>query len=124
MKKDGKIGKPFKKGQSGNPSGRPKIPQDIQDAINAGREALARDLCEIENMTLAQAKKIDIENIPVRKGVILKAFIDRDQQAIKTYQDRVYGKAVETVNLKETSSFVKKFLNCLTEEDLDFFENE
>ena len=89
----------FVKGKSGNPTGRPKLPEDILKAVNSGREDICRALFEIENLTIPEAKSIKQDNLSLLKRVILKAFIDNDHASIKIYQDRVYGKAKETVDL-------------------------
>jgi len=72
-------GKPFAKGQSGNPGGRPKVPEDIRQAF---REA-SPQACE----TL-----VKIINDPAAK--------DSDKiRAAETILDRAYGKPVQAVDL-------------------------
>lgn len=89
----------FTKGKSGNPSGRPKLPEDILKSISSGREDICRALFEIENLTISEVKSLKQDELSLLKRVILKAFIDNDHAAIKIYQDRVYGKAKETMEL-------------------------
>jgi hypothetical protein len=47
-------GRPFQKGQSGNPSGRAKIPEDVKEAARAHTEEAIRTLAEIMGDSAAQ----------------------------------------------------------------------
>ena len=42
-------GKPFLPGQSGNPSGRPKMPEEVKEAFRAASSDACRVLCDIVN---------------------------------------------------------------------------
>ena len=70
-------GKPFEKGKSGNPRGRPKIPPDVRDMFKAATPAAAKLLI----------KTIDDEDAPLALRM----------DAAKTILDRVYGKASQPI---------------------------
>ena len=70
-------GKPFEKGKSGNPRGRPKIPPDVRDMFKAATPAAAGLLI----------KTIDNEDAPLAMRM----------DAAKTVIERVYGKATKEV---------------------------
>ena len=78
------VGKPFKKGQSGNPKGRPKMEVCIPDIL---RSILQEKIGEGEKITRLEA---------ILKKVVKMAY-DGDHGAIDFLADRTEGKAVETV---------------------------
>lgn len=81
-------GRPFEKGKSGNPRGRPKIPPDVRDMFKAATPAAAKLLI----------KTIDDEDAPLALRM----------DAAKTVIDRVYGKATQPIdgNLDATLQIV------------------
>lgn len=70
-------GKPFKKGQSGNPGGRPKVSQDVKDMLKAAAPEAAQLLIDTINNPTAKAE-LRIE-------------------CAKVVMDRVYGKATQPI---------------------------
>ena len=81
-------GKPFEKGKSGTPRGRPKSPPDVRDMFKAATPAAAKLLI----------KTIDDEDAPLALRM----------DAAKTVIDRVYGKATQPIdgNLDATLQIV------------------
>lgn len=71
------IGKPFEKGKSGNPSGRPKIPQEVRDLARAASPRMLEVLVEIAE---------DEDNPPAARV-----------SAASTVLDRAYGKPAQTL---------------------------
>jgi hypothetical protein len=69
-------GKPFRKGQSGNPSGRPKTDPDVKEALKAACPAAAKRLVQL-------SQSFD-------EDVALKASI--------AILDRTYGKPTQPVS--------------------------
>jgi len=62
-------GRPFKPGQSGNPSGRPKIPKEVVDAARAHTTRAIEVLSEILNDVTAKAKdRISAANALLDRG--------------------------------------------------------
>lgn len=70
-------GRPFAKGQSGNPSGRPKIPKDVKEMLKAAAPDAAKLLIDTINDSEAP-RALRLE-------------------AAKTLLDRVYGKATQPI---------------------------
>lgn len=96
-KKDGKDRRlanlrPFKKGESGNPSGRPKT-KDLSDAL---RRKLAEKMPDAADKTIADA---------VADSLVKKA-IDGDVQAIREVWNRVEGMPLRTVDVDVEMSVV------------------
>lgn len=83
-------GRPFQKGQSGNPSGRKPIPQDVKDMLKAATKDAAK--------LLIDTMKNDSEKIDMRI------------KCAETILDRVYGKATQPI---ESDSTVKVILEGL-----------
>lgn len=72
--------RPFKKGQSGNPSGRPKIPDDIKAMLKGATPDACRLLCEtINNPNEKTELRVKCAEIVL---------------------DRVYGKPQQSVDLQ------------------------
>ena len=79
--KKGGLGKPFAKGQSGNPSGRPKIPEEVKELAKAHTVEAIRTLAEI-------------------MGDVSAPFMARANCAEKLL-DRAWGKSESTVNVND-----------------------
>ena len=74
--------KPFKKGQSGNPNGRPKKP-DLDKAI-------------AEALSITQNGKTALEAVIT---VLLKKALKGDLRAIKELLDRGYGQSLQNAKI-------------------------
>ena len=101
MKKDGNIEnlKPFKKGQSGNPNGRPKMP-DLKEAISKilseeknGQSALEAVLIALFNRAL--------------KG---------DVRAAQELLDRGFGKSQQNIDLSTLGQPLSINVNFMSDE--------
>jgi hypothetical protein len=75
-------GRPFAKGQSGNPGGRPKMPEDLKEAM--------RGLADKAVEVLREAMECDDPRVRV--------------MAATAALDRGYGKPAQTVNAKIDSA--------------------
>lgn len=72
-------GKPFQAGQSGNPGGRPRVPEEVKEAFRAASGDACRVLCEIVNDFSAK----DSDRI----------------RAAEVILDRAWGKPVQAVDV-------------------------
>jgi len=75
-------GKPFQKGQSGNPGGRPKVPEEIKEAFRAAGPNACECLCKI----IADPAAKDSDKI----------------RAAEVILDRGFGKPTQSVDLEAT----------------------
>lgn len=90
----------FQKGHKPVSPGRPKLPADIREARNVSYEEMCRTVIEVRNMTPAELKQVDLENIPFGKRAIINAYAKFDYHGIQQFENRLWGKAQETVNMK------------------------
>jgi hypothetical protein len=88
--KPGDNPKPFKKGQIGNPKGRPKLP-DLD-------ELLALVLGDVKQGKTAAQAILEAQRMKAVKG---------DTRAAEMLLDRGYGKATQTVDTKTQVSVLK-----------------
>jgi hypothetical protein len=64
-----KIGKPFKKGQSGNPGGRPKVIAEVKDLARAHTaEAIETLVSIMTNLKSAPAARVSAANALLDRG--------------------------------------------------------
>ena len=89
------IGKPFKKGQSGNPNGRPPKVRSIPDILKKIGE---------EEGTLDGESKLDV--------IMYKVFqyaLEGKPWAVQFIADRTEGRPVQTIGISETDEPIKVF---------------
>lgn len=89
----------FKPGQSGNPSGRKPLPDDIKAARNLSYEEMCRTVIMVRDMTLAEIRQLNKQDLPLGKRAIINAYQKFNYKGIKEYEDRLWGKARETIDL-------------------------
>lgn len=93
----------FVKGQSGNPSGRPKDSPEIKLLRESTREHLLSAVGWAENLTYEDIKKIDRKKLTLLQGGILKAFEKYKQTAnaewIRYPMDHMIGRPKESLEL-------------------------
>lgn len=90
------IGRPFQKGVSGNPGGKPKLPDDIKAARKLSREDFIRILEKYRNMPIGEIKTIaEDQATPLMDRLViawLKEGLSGNVQAIDKLLDRWIGK--------------------------------
>jgi hypothetical protein len=96
------IGKPFEKGQSGNPTGRPKVPDEVKALLKANTLPAVNTLITI--MSDKKAKHAD------------------RIRCAETVLDRVYGKAAQPIvgdnEFDAINIAAKRDLSKLSDEEL------
>ena len=89
-------GRDFKKGEGG----RKPLPEDIKAARNMSYEDMCRTVIEVRNLTTEKLKEEEIDKIPLGKRAIINAYAKLEYKGIKDYEDRLWGKAKETIDLE------------------------
>jgi chaperonin GroEL (HSP60 family) len=85
------VGRPFVKGQSGNPNGRPKMPKDLKEAFKA-----------------ASPKALEI----LKKILADPAAKDSDRlRAAEIILDRAYGKPAQAVDITTDAVMISETLD-------------
>ena len=109
-------GKNFAKGNK--IGGRKALPADIKAARNLSYEDMCRTVIEVRNMTPETVKKEDMEKVPLGERAIINAYAKLDYRGIKDYEDRLWGKARESMELStpEDSSITIKVIGVDTSE--------
>jgi len=96
----------FKKGNSGG--GRKPLPDDIKEARTLSYNDMCRTVIKVRKMTFLEIKEVKdgiekgtkkVMDMPIGEFVIMTAYAGRDYQAIKIYEDRLWGKAQESIDL-------------------------
>jgi hypothetical protein len=122
----------FKKGQSGNPNGRPKMKdfealKELKDMSRAFVEtkiamALQRNIPQLTAISKSdEAQAIDV----AISRIILRSCIEGDHKSLNFLFDRVVGKVIEKTDIKLPKPFViesldgKKQIECGMEMDED-----
>lgn len=95
--------KPFKKGQSGNPSGKPKTPPDVLEAkktTNADFVRIASQFLGMTRQEVSQAlNKPEASMLELLiGGIVAKAAKDHDYLRANFILDRTIGKVPDTIN--------------------------
>jgi hypothetical protein len=85
------VGRPFVKGQSGNPNGRPKMPKDLKEAFKAA----SPKALEILKKILADPEAKDSDRL----------------RAAEIILDRAYGKPAQSVDITTDTVTIQETLN-------------
>jgi len=96
----------FKKGVGGG--GRPALPDEIKEARRLALEDMLRAVAWARALTTAEAKALDPEALTLGERVILKGYIGSDVNVIKMYEDRLFGKAKETIDINDVTDYTEQ----------------
>lgn len=92
-------GRDFKSGESGNPSGRPKIPREIQIALSRFKYDLGDTVVKLFQSSISDLKEIrSSEESTGIEFAIARAILDSDFKLIEILLGRAIGKAPDEVN--------------------------
>lgn len=93
----------FKPGQSGNPKGRPKLPEELKKAIRMNKQLFQELL--VQYLTYPKAKLGELAKDPKTKSldmivimVILNAIKKGDQSRLDFLMNRIIGKVKDEVH--------------------------
>ena len=89
----------FAKGNKYGKGCRPQMPADIRAARNMSYEDMCKTVIEVRKLTSKGVKELDMENTPLGMRAIINAYAKLDYQGIKIYEDRLWGKAQESIDL-------------------------
>ncbi len=95
------VGKPFKKGKSGNPNGRPKLTADMVEARRVVNNEIAK-AAHMLTLTPDELKSmIDTDNPSILITSLMKAISSsKDFRVISMFLDRILGKARQSIDVK------------------------
>lgn len=106
----------FKPGTSGNPSGRPKLPEDIANARKQNANSVARILNAFMNMSLDDLKKLMASpatpTLELMIGrVVVESIKSGDQTRLNFILDRSIGKVVDKMEVALPKPTLVKLLD-------------
>lgn len=106
MKQQNGISTRFKKGQSGNPNGRPKMPPELRAAIKVSKVDFASMIEELVYLTNAQLKKrIKSPDANQIEQIVIRFILESKKTGakvdyLKVLLDRWLGKVKEEKEVK------------------------
>lgn len=105
--------KRFKPGQSGNPGGRPKLPEDIKEARKLNQVELERIINKYLAMDREAVKTaISAPGTPMMElmvaSIVAQAAQKGDHQRLDFVLNRLVGKVKEQIEVKNVTPFVIK----------------
>lgn len=88
---------PFEKGKSGNPAGRPRISKKVQTFRKAARDKVAKTYDKLTKIPISEVERIHKDSKTQSleasmAGIILKAYTDKDFNALEAMFNRMFGK--------------------------------
>ena len=97
-------GKNWRKGQSGNPKGRPKLPDEIKEARKLSVEKIIEMFSKYLLMTEAEFKKVDRTNLTLLEVWFLKnidaAMKEGNHAVFDKILDRIIGRSFMGVKIE------------------------
>lgn len=87
----------FVNGNSGG--GRPKLSDATTKARNMAYEDLIKTIIKARKMTVTQFQKLDPLKIPLGERAIINAYATLDYMGVKNYEDRLFGKAKDSLEV-------------------------
>jgi hypothetical protein len=91
---------PSHKFEKGNKfGGRKPLSKETIAARSLSYEQMILAVIDVRNLTNKDIENINQDEIPMGKRAIIKAYTDLDYKAIKDYEDRLWGKAKETIDV-------------------------
>jgi hypothetical protein len=114
-------GRNFISGTSGNPSGRPKVPEDVRSALSLNQVSFVRIANELLAVKVSELDEIVAdESQPVFKivlaSILQKAIESADHRRLEFFLDRLIGKPKQTVETEgESTNFHAKIMELIRE---------
>lgn len=104
----------FKKGQSGNPAGGPKLPPDLRELMRNTSNELKQQICEVVKMTVGEIQDIDgapPKSMPIFKAAMISLLNNSlqsgDDRGIRLVMDRILGKVPEAPPMDDSEDETK-----------------
>jgi hypothetical protein len=114
----------FKPGHKAVSPGRKALPAETHDRKADAYNQYINDVLDVREMTPADILSIDMENTPLGRRHIMQVYAKNDVRGIKDCEDRVFGKAKETIDLglnpdNELNQYLIDKLNAIRKKALE-----
>lgn len=92
--------------------GRKALPDDIKLARSLSYSDMCKTVIEVRNLTLKDIVKTNPDEMTLGKRAICRAYEDLDYNAIRGYEDRLWGKARESVDIHADKDVLDDFIEA------------
>lgn len=120
-------GRKFKKGESGNPNGRPKLPRELRHCMNMNKIKFAELLVKYLDYSLEDLKKVKSEKETpsldrIVISIILNAIKKGDEKRLDFLMNRIIGKSESKIDITTGGESLKSNNDLSKLSDKELFQ--